>query len=70
MILFRMATFKRIMQVNNKLRNYACHTETYNFCLLHAWSSVVHINNHKNFDINKHQHIANGARTPELIHNR
>jgi hypothetical protein len=42
---------------NNKIRNYSKYTDTYNVCLIHGWSSVVQINNNKNFDTEHHKKI-------------
>jgi hypothetical protein len=50
---------------NNKLRNYALYTDSYDFCLIHAWSSVVHINNNKNYNLIKHAQIVDRARNIE-----
>jgi hypothetical protein len=47
---------------NNKIRNYSKYTDTYDICLIHSWSSVIEINNNnKNFDIELHKKITNGA---------
>jgi len=46
---------------NNKLRNYAKYTNSYNICLIHSWSSAVEINNSKNFDIEFHKKITEGV---------
>ena len=32
---------------NNKIRNYAHYTDSYDICLLHNWNSVLEINNNK-----------------------
>jgi len=42
---------------NNKIRNYSNYINSYNVCLIHSWSSVVEINNSKNFNINFHKNI-------------
>jgi hypothetical protein len=46
---------------NNKIRNYSKYTDTYDICLIHSWSSVIEINNNKNFDIELHKKITNGV---------
>ena len=46
---------------NNKLRNYSKYTNSYDVCLIHNWSSVIEINNNKNFDIEVHKKISNGV---------
>ena len=46
---------------NNKLRNYSKYTNSYDVCLIHTWSSVIEINNNKNFDIEFHKKISNGV---------
>jgi hypothetical protein len=42
---------------NGKLRNYANALDTYPYCLIHLWSSVIDINNKKNMDIEFHKNI-------------
>jgi hypothetical protein len=42
---------------NGKLRNYSHHIDSYDICLIHIWSSVVDINNKKNFDIDLHDKL-------------
>jgi hypothetical protein len=45
---------------NLKLRNYSHYTESYDFCLIHIWSSLLEVNNKKTiFDIEKHEHLIN-----------
>jgi hypothetical protein len=46
---------------NNKLRNYSKYTNSYDDCLIHSWSSVVEINNNKNFDIEIHKKVTNSV---------
>lgn len=46
---------------NNKIRNYSKYTDTYDICLIHSWSSIIEINNNKNFDIELHKKITNGV---------
>lgn len=47
---------------NNKIRNYAKYTDSYDVCLIHNWSSVIEINNNnKIFDIELHKKITNGV---------
>ena len=46
---------------NGKLINYAHHTNTYSICLIHTWSSVIEINNKKNYDISIHEKFTNGV---------
>jgi len=46
---------------NNKLRNYSKYTDSYNSCLIHSWSSVIEINNNKNYEIELHKKITNGV---------
>ena len=55
---------------NNKIRNYSKYTNSYDVCLIHSWSSVIEINNNKNFDIELHKKIANGVRTLETNINK
>jgi hypothetical protein len=55
---------------NNKIRNYAKYTDSYDVCLIHIWSSVIEINNNKNFDIELHKKITNGVRTIETNINK
>ena len=55
---------------NNKIRNYSKYTDSYEVCLIHSWSSVIEINNNKNFDIELHKKIANGVRTIETNINK
>jgi hypothetical protein len=43
---------------NNKIRNYSNYTNSYDSCLIHSWSSVLKINNKKNFDIELHKKIS------------
>ena len=40
---------------NNKIRNYSNYTNSGDCCLIHSWSSVVEINNIKNFNIEFHK---------------
>ena len=42
---------------NNKIRNYSKYTDSYDVCLINSWSSVIEINNHKNFDIEIHKKV-------------
>ena len=44
---------------NKKIRNYANYTNSYDICLIHIWSSVLEINNRKNYDIEHHKNISN-----------
>jgi hypothetical protein len=44
---------------NNKLRNYSKYTDSYDVCLIHSWSSVIEINNNKNFDTELHKKVTN-----------
>jgi hypothetical protein len=45
---------------NLKLRNYSHYTESYDFCLIHVWSSLLEVNNKKTiFDIEKYTHLIN-----------
>ena len=40
---------------SKKIRNYSKYTDSYDICLIHSWSSVLEINNNKNFDIKHHK---------------
>jgi len=42
---------------NGKLRNYANHIDSNSICFIHAWNSVVEINNRKNYDEELHNYI-------------
>jgi hypothetical protein len=43
---------------NNKLRNYAKYTTSFDICLIHSWSSVLNINNNnKNLDLDLHRRV-------------
>jgi hypothetical protein len=45
---------------NNKLRNYFNYDkENYDNCLIHCFSSMIEINNNKNFDVDYHTRITN-----------
>ena len=45
---------------NNKLRNYFNYDkENYDNCLIHCFSSIIEINNNKNFDVDFHTRITN-----------
>lgn len=45
---------------NNKLRNYFNYDkENYDNCLIHCFSSMIEINNNKNFDVEYHTRITN-----------
>ena len=55
---------------NNKIRNYSKYTDSYYVCLIHNWSSVIEINNNKNFDIEHHKKITNGIRNIETNINK
>jgi hypothetical protein len=46
---------------NNKIRNYSKYTNSYDVCLIHNWSSVIEINNNKNFDIELHKKVTNSV---------
>jgi|UniRef100_A0A6C0LJQ2 hypothetical protein len=46
---------------NKNLRNYAKYTNSYNICLIHLWSSLIEINNNRNYDINLQQKISMGV---------
>jgi len=46
---------------NHKLRNYAKYTNHYDVCLIHSWSSVIELNNNKNYDIEFHKRITTGV---------
>jgi len=46
---------------NNKIRNYSKYTNSHDVCLIHIWSSVIEINNNKNFDTEFHKKITNGV---------
>lgn len=54
------STFSMLASIlgNNKIRNYSHFTDSYEKCLIHSWSSVLEVNNKKNFDIEKHQRIS------------
>ena len=47
---------------NNKIRNYSNFTNSHDICLMHAWSSVLEINNKKNFDMELHKKITKNAK--------
>lgn len=55
---------------NNKLRNYSKYTNSYDVCLIHSWSSVIEINNNKNFDIELHKKVTNGVMNIETNINK
>jgi hypothetical protein len=55
---------------NNKIRNYSNYTNSYDVCLIHNWSSVIEINNNKNFDMELHNKISNGSRNIETNINK
>jgi hypothetical protein len=46
---------------NNKIRNYSKYTNSYDVCLIHGWSSVIEINNNKNFDVEFHKKNLNAV---------
>ena len=46
---------------NNKIRNYSRYTDTYNICLIHAWSSVIEVNDYRNMDIEIHKENTNSV---------
>jgi hypothetical protein len=46
---------------NGKLRNYSHYLASNKICLIHSWSSVIEINNKKNFDITIHKNITNSV---------
>jgi hypothetical protein len=46
---------------NGKIRNYSNYTDSYDVCLIHSWSSVIQINNNKNFDIEFHKKITSSV---------
>jgi len=52
---------------NHKIRNYSKYTDSYNICLIHSWSSVIEINDSKNFDIEFHKTITNRVINIELV---
>jgi len=55
-----MFSYAAAMLGNNKLRNYFTYdTENYKDCIVHAYSSVIKINNKNNYDINYHRHVTN-----------
>lgn len=55
---------------NNKIRNYAKYSSSYDVCLIHAWSSVIEINNNKNFDIKLHKKVTNTVKNIETNINK
>jgi hypothetical protein len=44
---------------NHKLRNYSKYLDSYPICLIHAWSSVIDINDQKCFDQEHHRKVLN-----------
>ena len=46
---------------NCKLINYSHYLNNHNICLIHTWSSVIEINNIKNFDVNFHKTVTNSV---------
>lgn len=55
---------------NNKIRNYSKYVNNYDVCLIHAWTSVIKINNNKNFDIKLHKNVTNSVRNLETNINK
>jgi len=55
---------------NNKIRNYSKYTNSYDLCLIHSWSSVIEINNNKNFDMELHKKVTNGVKNIETNINK
>ena len=50
---------------NHKIRNYSTYTNSHEICLIHSWSSVVEINQHKNVDVNLHKKVTKEVKTIE-----
>jgi len=55
---------------NNKIRNYSNYTDSYDICSIHSWSSVIEINNNKNFDIEHHKKNTIGEKNIETNINK